>query len=99
MADFKRVAIVTGSGQGIGKAIALRLASDGYDLALFDLPSNRAKLEEVVAGIANLKKNAITILGDVTKENDVESLVETTVKELGRLDVVRPTTLLHDSQD
>lgn len=90
----KRVAIVTGSGQGIGRAIALRLANDGYDVALFDLPNNGAHLETLKTEISKeFGTKAISVLGDVTKERDVEVLIEDTVQKLGSLDVVRTATV------
>ena len=90
MSETSRVAIVTGSGQGIGRAIAVRLAKDGYDVALFDLPSNEAQLETVKTEISKEHATkAISVLGDVTKEKDVESLVAETVQKLGSLDAVR----------
>lgn len=46
-----RVAIVTGAAQGIGRAIALRLADDGLDIAVSDLASQSALLETLAAGI------------------------------------------------
>lgn len=90
MSASKGVAIVTGSAQGIGRGIALRLAADGYNIALFDVPANKSKLEEVASTIVNEKgKRAVVVAGDVSVENDVEALVKQAVDELGSLDVVR----------
>ena len=47
MASQKRVAIVTGAAEGIGRAVAARLAQDGMDLGLFDLPRAQGRLEEL----------------------------------------------------
>lgn len=89
-----RVAIVTGGAQGIGRAIALRLASDGLDIAVDDLPSKSQLLENVVNEIKNLGRKCISLTYDVTKENDVIAMVDDTVAQLGRLDVVSCTTWL-----
>ncbi|KLO18318.1 NAD-binding protein [Schizopora paradoxa] len=82
------VAIVTGSGQGIGQGIALRLAEDGLDIALFDLPSNKEKLDRVAEEISKKGRKVICLFGDVSNEEDVSNLVEKTVNELGSLDVM-----------
>ena len=55
MAIAGKVALVTGAGQGIGRAIALRLAQDGADIALVDI--NGAKLEAVAAEVVGLGRN------------------------------------------
>ena len=89
MSATKGVAIVTGSAQGIGRGIALRLASDGYDVSLFDIRSNESKLQEVASIIETKGRKAITVTGDVSVEQDVEGLVEQTVGKLGSVDVVR----------
>ncbi|KAI0738812.1 acetoin reductase family protein [Daedaleopsis nitida] len=83
----RRVAIVTGAAEGIGRGIATRLAKDGFDLGLFDLPRAKERLE----GLAGELKTAtpgvrvVCVYGDVSKEEDVRGLVESVVQELGGL--------------
>lgn len=88
MSSSKGVAIVTGAAQGIGRGIALRLAADGYNVSLNDIPSNKDNLEAVAELIRGSGRTALTIFGDVSKEEDVQELVKKTVNDLGGLDVV-----------
>lgn len=83
------VAIVTGAGQGIGKAIALRLADDGFDVAINDLPRKSEALELLSAEISAKGRRSCIIPADVSVEEEVEIMVTKVVTELGRLDVVR----------
>lgn len=81
-----QVAIVTGAGQGIGRAIALRLAQDGMHLVVCDI---RADLTESVAGeIRALGRKALPATIDVTSAADRERLFTTTLAEFKRLDVL-----------
>ncbi|TFK53270.1 NAD-binding protein [Heliocybe sulcata] len=83
-----RVAIVTGAAQGIGRAIALQLAKDGLDVAVDDLPLKRPLLDTLVKEIEALGRKSIAIEADVSKEDDVNNMVQAAVKELGGLDVM-----------
>jgi NAD(P)-dependent dehydrogenase (short-subunit alcohol dehydrogenase family) len=89
MSISKGIALVTGSAQGIGRGIALRLADEGYDVALNDISPNKANLSGVAAEIRSKKRKAFEVFADVGSEQQVKSMVQNTVKELGGLDVVR----------
>lgn len=79
-----KTAIVTGAGTGLGKAIALRLAEDGYNIALNGL--TQASLDEVAAIIGT--DRSLSIVADVSVRNDAERIVADTVAKFGRIDVV-----------
>lgn len=82
-------ALVTGSAQGIGRAISLRLADDGFDVAVNDIPKNQPALDSLVEEIKAKGRNAIALPADASQEALVKEMVAKTVKDLGGLDVVR----------
>jgi sorbitol-6-phosphate 2-dehydrogenase len=79
-----RIALVTGGAQGLGQAICLRLAQEGCHLAVADL--NEAAAIETAASISD--RQAIAIKTDVTDESQVAAMVDRTVGEFGRLDLL-----------
>lgn len=84
----RRVAIVTGAAQGIGESIALRLADDGLDLGINDIPAKASQLESVAEILRSKGTRVVTVLADVSDEEAVKEMVDKTVKELGGLDVM-----------
>jgi NAD(P)-dependent dehydrogenase (short-subunit alcohol dehydrogenase family) len=84
-----KVAIVTGASQGIGRAIAIGLAKAGAHLVLAKYPGPRmAEIEEVKATIEALGRKAIIVQTDVGLVSDLQALVDKTVAEFGRIDIL-----------
>ncbi|WP_454875428.1 acetoin reductase [Paraburkholderia xenovorans] len=82
------VAHVTGAARGIGKSIALRLARDGHNIAVSDLPSMEKELEETRKQIESSGVRAISLYGDISQPQSVKKLVENTASGLGSLDIM-----------
>jgi citronellol/citronellal dehydrogenase len=88
-----RVAVVTGSSRGIGRALALRLAREGARVVVTSkseasterLPGS---IHSVVEAIRALGGEALPVRMDVRREEDVEGMVKKTIQALGRLDVL-----------
>lgn len=81
-----KTAIITGSGRGIGKAIAMKLASYGANIVINDIPSSDyadATCEEIKA----MGVESIVIKGDVRNSDDVKTLIDTTIEKFGTIDI------------
>lgn len=81
-----KTAIVTGSGRGIGKAIAMKLASLGANVVINDIPSS-TYADETCEEVKALGVESIVVKGDVRNIEDVKNLVDTTVKTFGGVDI------------
>ncbi len=81
-----QVALVTGAGRGIGRAVALGLAGEGAAVAL--AARSRAELAALAAEIRDVGGQALAVPTDVSQDAAVETLVEEVVGTLGRLDVL-----------
>lgn len=81
-----KVAIVTGGGQGIGRAIALRLAKEGADVVVNDI--NMETASSVADEIKAIGRRALAIKADVSNSQEVNEMVETTLRELGKVDIL-----------
>jgi enoyl-[acyl-carrier protein] reductase III len=82
-----KVALVTGSSRGIGKACALRLAEAGADIVVNYVTSSR-EAEEVAAAVAALGRRAACIRADVGEEEDVDEMIGFVKAEFGGLDIL-----------
>ncbi len=97
-----KVALVTGGGRGIGQGIVLAMAQEGADVAVVDTdvldsPYNQYRSREVAGyqhalkvaeEIRGLGRRAVALQADVTKWGQVQSMVEKTVAELGKIDIL-----------
>lgn len=81
-----QVAVVTGSGGGLGEAIAKKLASQGCNIVINDI--NAAGAERVAEEIRAMGVRAIATVGNVTSADDCEKMVEAALAEFGKIDIL-----------
>ena len=82
-----RVALVTGAARGIGKAIALKFASEGADVAFTDLVINEAA-EETIAEIAAFGHKVKAYASNAAKFDETQAVVEEIIRDFGRIDIL-----------
>ena len=82
----KKIALVTGSANGIGKAIALELAKEGYCVVVTDVDLDGAK--KVAEEIKSLKSESLAVKADVSASEEVDQLVKIATDTFGRIDVL-----------
>jgi len=100
-----KVALVTGSSRGVGRAIALAYAREGASVVV-NYTANQTAGEEVIAAIKEMGEKAVLVKADVSKAADAEALVQKGVDEFGGIDILvnnaglsRPAMLLKMTED
>ncbi len=81
-----KTALITGGGRGIGRAVAVAFAREGASVALCARSEN--EISEVAAGINGSGGRAVPIRADLRREDDIRSLVASTVSEFGGIDIL-----------
>jgi len=100
-----RIALVTGSSRGVGRAVALGFAKEGAKLVV-NYTSNENAAEEVVAAIQSMGSEAIAVKADVAQKAEAERLVNAAMETYGRLDILvnnagftRPAMMVKMTED
>ena len=100
-----KVALVTGSSRGVGKAVALGFAKNGADVVI-NYTSNKEAADNVVSEIESMGRKAIAVKADVAVLSDVNDLVGAAVETFGKLDILvnnagftRPAMMVKMSED
>jgi 3-oxoacyl-[acyl-carrier protein] reductase len=100
-----KIALVTGSSRGVGRAVALGYAEEGAKVVV-NYTSNQKAADEVVQAIQDLGSDAIAVKADVAQKSEAENLVSAAVDKFGRLDILvnnagftRPSLMLKMTED
>ncbi len=84
---MKKTAIITGASRGIGRAISLKLAEDGF-IVIAAARADKEKSAEYIAQLQAISPESIYVPTDISKKEDRERLVDTAYETFGRLDVL-----------
>lgn len=82
-----KVAVITGAGRGIGRAVAVKFAKNGYSVVI-NYRSSRAKVEELLTEIESIGARAVAVAADISKEDEAKRLIEEAIRKFGRIDVL-----------
>lgn len=85
--DQHRTALITGAGRGIGRAIAERLADDGFNIIVADVPAAKDNVNDVITAVQGRGREAVGVFGDVSSPDDVSRFVAEGTAALGDLHV------------
>ena len=97
MSIQNKVALITGGSRGIGRAVSLRLASDGVKLAI-NYKSDRKSADLVVGLVKEMGVEALSVQADVSDSSQVDVMVDQVVSEFGNVDIlVNNAGIIHDS--
>jgi NAD(P)-dependent dehydrogenase (short-subunit alcohol dehydrogenase family) len=83
-----RVALITGGDSGIGKAVALAFAREGADVAISYLPVEESDAVDTCRWVEQAGRRALRVAGDIQHETQCVDMVERTLKEYGRFDIL-----------
>src|ERR1051326_6183538 len=81
-----RIALVTGAGRGIGRAMAMRLAQEGAHVVTADIDLRLA--EETAARVTGLGSRSLALQADVSRLADIAQMVQRCVESMGRIDIL-----------
>lgn len=98
MCSAKRTALITGSGRNLGRAIALRLAAAGYDVAVH-ARANSVDVESVAQAARGLGVEAMGCIGDMGSRDDVEKMADQVLARFGHVDVLVNVTAYRPFQN
>ena len=84
----EKAVLITGGDSGIGKAVAIAYAREGADVAFSYLPAEEKDAQETVHWVERAGRRAMPMPGDIQDENYCREIVDRTIKEFGRLDIL-----------
>jgi len=83
-----KIALVTGSANGIGRGIAFALAKEGAHVVINDIPSQKGRANEISEEIKGLGQESVVFLADVSQTQEVKQMAESVLQKFGRLDIL-----------